>query len=137
METIKVNIDWCDKNFGASVEDEKIEGCVVATHGTLEGVKKAISEALRFHVDGMVADGDQVPAWLSEGDYILEYHCTVAAILRSCERFTSLAAVARASGINQQLLSHYANGVKVPRTQQRQRIIDGLHLIGKEFISIQ
>ena len=59
-----------------------------------------------------------------------------SAFLRKCERYTSLAAIARASGINQQLLNHYASGLKIPRPSQRKRIVDGIHKIGEEFISV-
>lgn len=136
MEKIKVNIAWCDKNFGASIDDNKVPGSVVATDKTLEGVKSAIADALRFHVEGMLADGDVVPEWLINGDYELDFYLETSALLRKCERYTSLAAIARASGINQQLLNHYVSGLKIPRPSQRKRIVDGIHKIGEEFISV-
>lgn len=136
MEKIKVNIEWCDKNFGAAVDDERVPGSVVATDKTYEGIERAISDAIRFHVEGMVADGDEVPAWLVNGDYELDFHVSTSALLRKCEQYTSLAAIARASGINQQQLSHYANGIKKPRISQRERIIEGIHKIGQEMVSI-
>lgn len=136
MEKIKVNIEWCDQNYGAAIDDERVEGSVVATHKTYEGVVAAIGEALRFHIEGMAADGDPVPGWLAAGDYELDLHLGTAALLRRCGQYTSLAAIARASGINQQQLSHYASGLKQPRPAQRQRIVDGLHRIGKEMLSV-
>jgi len=136
MEKIKVNIAWCDKNFGASIDDNKVPGSVVATDKTLDGVKSAIADALRFHVEGMLADGDAVPGWLIDGGYELDFYLEISALLRKCERYTSLAAIARASGINQQLLNHYASGLKIPRPSQRKRIVDGIHKIGEEFISV-
>lgn len=135
MVTIKVNIGWCDKNYCASV-DEQIPGAVVATDRTYEGIKKAIAEAVAFHVEGMLADGDSVPQWLVDGDYGFEWELETSALLRNCEQFTSIAAISRASGINQQLLSHYANGLKVPRLKQRERIVEGIHKIGREFLSV-
>ena len=42
----------------------------------------------------------------------------------------------RASGINQSLLSHYVNGLKKPCEQQRKRIVDGLHKIGSDLLSV-
>lgn len=136
MERIKVNIAWCDKNFGASVDDEKVFGSVVATDKTLEGVKTAIADALHFHIEGMLADGDEVSDWLVAGEYELFFYLETSALLRSCERYTSLAAIARASGINPQLLNHYACGLKIPRALQRKRIVDGIHKIGEEFMSV-
>lgn len=107
----------------------------MATNKTLEGVKTNILEALQFHIEGMLADGDYVPGWLVNEDYEFEFYLETSALLRSCERYTSIASIARASGINERLLNHYANGIKNPRPQQ-QRIIDGIHKIGREFLSV-
>lgn len=137
MESVRIDVAWCEKNFGASVNDEKVPGSVVATDKTFEGVQESIAEALRFHVEGMMADGDDVPEWLAKGDYELKFNLDTPALLRRCEQYTSLAAIARASGINQQLLSHYASGLKTPRVSQRKRIVDGIHKIGEAFISIE
>jgi hypothetical protein len=49
---------------------------------------------------------------------------------------TTIAAISRATGINERLLSHYANGIKRPSAKQRQKIIDGIHLIGKSLMNI-
>jgi predicted RNase H-like HicB family nuclease len=135
MEKIKVYIDWMDKNYGATV-DESVPGSVVATDKTFEGIKEAIASALSFHIEGMIKDGDDVPSWLANGDYTFEYILSVSALLQKIEKFTSLAAVSRVSGINEQLLSHYATGLKKPRDKQRERIISGIHKIGEEFLSV-
>jgi hypothetical protein len=39
--------------------------------------------------------------------------------------------------INQHQLSHYANGIKKPRPEQRRRIVEGLHKIGRELIAVE
>ena len=136
MEKIKVDVAWCDKNFGASLGDN-VPGAVVLAAKTYEELLREVPETLRFHVEGMLADGDDVPQWLIDGDYEFEYNLIdVATVLRAYEPFVSLAAISRASGINQHQLSHYANGLKQPRPQQRQRIVDGIHKIGRELISL-
>ncbi len=135
MVTIKVYIEWCNKNYGATV-DEQVPGAVVVTDKTFEGIKKAVAETVAFHVEAMQADGDAVPEWLAKGDYQFEWVLEVSALLRSCEKYTSIAAISRATGINEQQLSHYANGLKKPRLQQRERIVEGLHKIGREFLSV-
>lgn len=136
MEKIKVDVQWCDKNFGASLSDN-VPGAVVLTAKSYEELLREVPETLRFHVEGMVEDGDDVPQWLREGDYELEYNLVdVATILRAYEPFASLAAISRASGINQHLLSHYANRIKQPRPLQRQRIVDGIHKIGRELLAV-
>ncbi|WP_235899281.1 hypothetical protein [Hallella mizrahii] len=86
----------------------------------------------------MLNDGDEVPAWLREGDYEFVYHpVSTAALLRCSEDYTTMAAISRASGVNQRQLSHYANGLKKPRAQQRKRIVAGLHKIGQQLMSVE
>ncbi|MBR1688442.1 MAG: CopG family transcriptional regulator [Prevotella sp.] len=135
METIKVNVSWCDKNFAASLGDN-VPGAVVLTAKSYDELVDEVRETLKFHIEGMVEDGDDVPQWLLNGDYEFEYHLDVAALLQMCSPYATIAAISRASGINPHLLSHYANGIKKPRSGQRQRIVDGLHKIGHELISV-
>ena len=40
---------------------------------TFEELQKKAAETLRFHVKGMLEDGDDVPQWLVDGDYDFEY----------------------------------------------------------------
>ncbi|MBR4367674.1 MAG: CopG family transcriptional regulator [Prevotella sp.] len=137
MEKIRVDVQWCDKNFGASLGDN-VPGAVVVTAKTYEELQREVPESLRFHVEGMLQDGDDVPQWLVNGDYELDYNLVdVTTVLRAYEPFVSLAALSHASGINQHQLSHYANGIKHPRPQQRKRIIDGMHKIGRELLSVE
>lgn len=133
MEKIIVNVAWCDKNFGGSFGDN-VPGSVVFTARTFDELQKVAKETLDFHVDGMLENGEDVPEWLKAGDYEFEYnYYDVATLLHAYGQLVSLAAISRASGINQGLLSHYANGIKKPRPEQRRRIVDGLHKIGREL----
>ena len=95
-----------------------------------------LAVAVREHIEGLGQDGEVLPDWLVRGDYEFDVELGMAALLRKCEQFTSLAAISRASGINQQQLSHYASGLRTPRQEQRKRIIDGIHRIGQEFLSV-
>ena len=113
MEKIEVNVSWCDKNFGASLS-ENVPGAVVITAKSYDELLDEVRETLNFHVEGMLADGDDVPQWLRDGDYEIEYHLDAAALLQMCSPYASIAAISRASGINQHQLSHYANGIKKP-----------------------
>lgn len=136
MEKIKVKVDWCDKNFGAVTEDDVLCGMVIVSSRSYEGLMSELRKAVREHVESLLQDGEALPGWLVAGEYEFDIELGIAALLRKCERFTSLAAIARASGINQQQLSHYASGLRIPRTEQRQRIVDGLHRIGREFLGV-
>ncbi len=52
-------IEKAGDNWSAYVPD--LPGCV-ATGASVEAVKKSISEAIRFHLDGLAEDGIAVPA---------------------------------------------------------------------------
>ncbi len=133
MEKITVNVAWCDKNFGGSFGDN-VPGAAVFTARTFDELQRVAKETLEFHVSGMVEDGENVPEWLKSGDYEFVYNYEdVSALLHAYGPYVSLAAISRASGINQGLLSHYANGIKKPRPEQRRRIVNGLHKIGSEL----
>ena len=136
MEKVRVDVAWCDKNFGASL-GENVPGAVLVTAKTFAELQKEVKDTLAFHIEGMMMDGDDVPQWLAEGDYEFEYNFMDAvSLLRAYEPYVSLAAISRSSGINQHLLSHYANGIKKPRAQQRARIVQGIHEIGKELLAV-
>ena len=110
---------------------------MVVTAKSYEELVDEVRNTLNFHVEGMVADGDDIPQWLRDGDYEFEYHLDAAALLQMCSPYASIAAISRVSGINQHQLSHYANGIKRPRPEQRRRIVEGLHKIGRELIAVE
>ena len=62
-----VVIEKAEGNYSAYVPD--LPGCV-ATGDTVELVEAEIREAIRFHIDGLRADGLPVPAATSIADYV-------------------------------------------------------------------
>ncbi len=137
MEKIIVNVAWCDKNFGGTLGDN-VPGAVVFTARTFAELQKEAKESLEFHVEGLLEDGVDVPQWLKDGDYEFVYNYQdISTLLRAYEPYISLAAISRASGINQGQLSHYANGLKKPRPEQRKRIVAGLHKIGSDLQAVR
>ena len=133
---INVEVTWSEKNYCCGWGFEGV-GAVMCTNKTLDGLKQDFEESLRFHIDAMVEDGETVPEWLASGRYEIQYTLSPAAMLRQAEQFTTMAAISRVTGINQKLLSHYANALRTPRPAQRQRIVDGLHQIGRQFLAVQ
>ena len=136
METIEVKIAWSNRNYSASLGDN-VPGAVVFTATTFAQLQKTARESLEFHLKGMLEDGDVIPEWLLDGEYEFRYNCVdMATVLHLCEDFASLAAISRVSGINRYQLSHYANGLKKPRPEQRKRIMDSIHGIGKSLMAV-
>jgi len=62
-----VVIEKADRNCSAYVPD--LPGCV-ATGATVEDVEAEIRAAIRFHIDGLKADGLEVPAATSIAEYV-------------------------------------------------------------------
>lgn len=73
MEIIKVTVAKCGTNYAASLSDN-VPGAVVLTADTYEELQQKAPEVLKFHVEGMIADGDNVPDWLRNGEYKFEYY---------------------------------------------------------------
>ena len=136
MEKIKVETSWEDKNYCCGWGCDGF-GAVLCTNKNLDNLKAEFEEAIKSQVADMVTDGEELPAWLKSGEYEIDYTLAVSALLRQAEQFTTMAVISRFTGINQKLLSHYANSVKIPREAQRERIINGLHAIGQQFLAVQ
>ena len=131
MEKIIVQISWLD-NYGAC--SDKVPGLAV-THKTLEGVKKAYTESLGWHLEAMRADGDEMPEVL-QGEYELEFELNTQALLHYFEGILTRSALARVTGINERQLGHYATGHRNPRPAQRLKIIEGIRRIRNEFNAV-
>ena len=135
MEKITVEIYWEEKNYCCGWGYEGF-GAIVCTNKNLEDLKKEFEQSLSEQAAEMAANDEPIPQWLATGDYEINYELAVSALLRQAEKFTTMAIISRFTGINQKLLSHYANSLKKPREAQRQRIVRGLHEIGKEFLAV-
>jgi predicted RNase H-like HicB family nuclease len=62
-----VVIEKAEGNYSAYVPD--LPGCV-ATGATVEAVEREIRAAIRFHIEGLKADGLEVPEATSIADYV-------------------------------------------------------------------
>lgn len=130
METIKVEVHWCEKNYACAVDIPGFAS-VVVTNKSLDGLKQNFEESLKWTIEDSLEEGESVPYYLMKGDYRVEYSLAVSALLRSAENYTTMAVLSRVTGINQRQLSNYASEVKIPRPAQRDKIISGLREIGK------
>lgn len=132
---IKVLVSWSGENFNGGIGDPEL-GAVMVTASTLEEFKNEFQESLQFHIEGLRNDGVKIPDCIASGDYTISYDLEATALLKEAERFTTLAAISRATGINQKQLSHYATGIKQPRPASRERIIKGIHAIGRMALAL-
>lgn len=131
MEKILVTVDWLD-NYAAGTDILP----VVAAHQTLEGLKDGFTESFILHLESMKEDGDEIPKEL-QGEFELCFSLTTRALLHYYDNIISRAAISRITGINEKQLGHYMQGVRVPRKQQRDRIVAGLHKLGRTLIEVE
>jgi len=130
---ISVNVSWRDNKFSASLEDIKPETPLFIADA-FDELQIKIDEELNSRIKAMVADGYKVPSWIDNKEYEFEYKFLDArSLLKAYSPYISLAAISRVSGINQNQLSQYANGIKTARPNQVKRIMEAIHKIGIEL----
>ena len=135
MKKIKVLISWSGDNYVAT--NAEVNGVVITTNKNFEKVKKEFQETIKFHIEGLIEDGDKISDDLKNGNYELVFELHVSAILHNLDGIITRSALSRVTGINQKQLGHYISGYRNPRPQMRKKIVEGLHKIGKEFISVE
>jgi len=136
MEKLKVSISWSGNNYCAESHDDVLNGIVICTQKTLKGVKSGFQSSLQFHIEGCLQDGDNLPEWLTSGQYELDYVMETSALLHSLDGILTRSAIARVSGINERQIRHYAAGIRTPRPVQRTKIVNAIHSISKELSAV-
>ncbi|RHO70118.1 hypothetical protein DW083_14255 [Parabacteroides sp. AF48-14] len=131
MEKIIVTVDWLN-NYAAGTDILP----VVATHQTLEGLKEGFTESFNLHLQSMIEDNDEIPTVL-QTEFELHFVLTTRALLHYYDNILSRAAISRLTGINEKQLGHYIQGVRNPRMQQREKIVAGLHKLGRTLIEVE
>jgi predicted RNase H-like HicB family nuclease len=134
MEKIEVLVSWSGDNY--SVGTGQIGGAVFVTGKTIDDAKREFESAFEYHIEGCLADGDELPDFVTNNEYEFDYVMQISAILHYFDGVLTRAALARATGINQRQLGHYATGASTPRAEQRRKIIEGIHRIGTELSAV-
>lgn len=83
-----------------------------------------------------MADGDDIPAYIQQGAYEIDYKMEVSALLHSLDGIVTRSAISRFTGINERQLGHYASGFRKPRPEQAKKIILGIHNIGNVLLVV-
>lgn len=130
--SIKVIVTWVEDNYGAYCE--ALPGCV-ATHQDLEELKTVFAEAVDFHLEGMMEDGEPIPSEF-QGEYELYFELNVQALLKRYSGIITRSGLSKASGINEKQLGHYASGVKQPRPATRKKIVEAIHRLAEDMLTV-
>lgn len=133
---IKVEISWSENCFSASLGDI-VQDTFVFTANNFDELQIEIIDGFDSHIKRMVADGNKVPWWFVKKEYEFEYKFLDAtSLLKAYNTYISLAVISRITGINQNQLSQYANGLKKARPNQLKRIAEAIQKIGKDLTAV-
>lgn len=132
MKTIKVILEIGKDGYGVSFPE--IEN-VFGFGETLEAAKEDAQKVLDFYIEILTKSGKSIPKILQE-EYQLDFELDTEALLKHIEGIVTKTALAKASGINPAQLTHYSSGLKKPRKEQREKIINGLHKLGQELLAV-
>ncbi|MCL2329091.1 MAG: type II toxin-antitoxin system HicB family antitoxin [Bacteroidetes bacterium] len=108
---------------------------VFAFGETVAEAKADAQKALDFYIECLHKAKRTIPEIL-QGEFEIVYQFDVEALLKYIDGTVTKTALARASGINPSQLSHYSVGLKKPRKPQREKIINGLHKLGRDLLSV-
>ena len=133
MKNIIVILEKSKNNYSAYIP--ALDGCV-ATGNSFNQVKQNIEEAVEFHLDGMKEEGLDIPE-LFQSDYKLVYKIDVESLFDWFSGVLTKSGISKLTGMNQSLISQYANGMKKPSSKQTKKIEEAIHSFGEELLSIQ
>lgn len=134
MKQIIVSVAWKNSAFDGTVFNEFGYGELRIIDPDFCNFTDSVQSSIDIGFEEWVKLGNGIPDWYFYGEYEIVYkYSNIACMLKAYTNYVSLAAISRVTGINQTLLSHYANGLKNPRRKQRECIIAGLRKIGAEL----
>lgn len=130
MKTIKIIIERNEDGFWGYAENEK---AIVGGGNTVQDCKQDILDCIETLKD---LNQENRPAFL-EKEYDLVYKFDTASLLSYYKGIFTNSALERITGINQKQIQHYASGHRNPRAEQRLKIENALHNLGKELLAVE
>ncbi|GHV11758.1 hypothetical protein FACS1894162_7390 [Bacteroidia bacterium] len=132
MKQIKVILELGKDGYGVSFDELPT---VFGFGETVELAKEDARQVVKFYIEVLKKHGDPIPEIL-QGEYELVFEFDIPALLKYIDGTVTKTALAKASGMNASQLTHYSSGLKKPRREQRDKIINGLHRIGQDLIAV-
>jgi len=121
----KIIIEGEQGNYCAYSEGDEF---ITGVGNTVEECKQSAHQCLEIQKELGNIPNDE--------DYELVFKYDTESFFAYYKNLFTNVSLARLTGINQHLISHYATGHRKPRPAQRERIKKGLHKLGRELLSI-
>lgn len=130
MKTLRIIIERSSDFYDAYAEN--CEG-IYGAGQTVEEAKENVLKGLELLVSN--TEYNDLPEILKK-EYVITYRFDTQSFLNYYDKIFSKPALEKLTGINQKQLHHYASGLRKPREQQRKKIAEALHQLGKELLSL-
>lgn len=130
-DTIVVILEKTANHYSAYAQD--IEG-VYGAGDTASEAKQSILDSIEILKD--YNEEHKIPMAL-KGEYEIKFQFDPASLLSYYQGIFTNAAIERLTGINQRQIQRYASGESNPRPEQKAKIRNGLHKLGKELIELE
>lgn len=130
MKTIKIIIERNEDGFWGHAENE---AAIVGGGETVQDCKQDILDCIETLKE---LDATNKPDFLNK-EYELVYKFDTASLLSYYKGIFTNSALERITGINQKQIQHYASGHRNPKQEQRLKIENALHALGKELLSVE
>lgn len=128
MKEIKIIIEKSSDSFGAY--SENVSG-IYGAGDTAEECKQSVLDAIET-----LKELDSCPIELKE-DYKIVYKFDAISLLNYYKGVFTNSALEKITGINQKQIQHYTSGHRKPRPEQRKKIENALHNLGKELLAVE
>ena len=133
FKEIQINVSWYENKFSAYMEVD-IFGTQFFSAESFKKLQEMVKEHFEFLSKQIISNDYIILQWLRYGQYDVKYKFMDArSLLNAYRDYLSLKTISNVSGINQTLLSLYANGKKKARHHQLSRIVNAINKIGKEL----
>jgi hypothetical protein len=80
---------------------------------------------------------EEIRPEILKGEFKIVYRFDIVSLLSYYKNIFTNAGLERITGINQRQLAHYSSGLKRPRPAQTKKIMNALHELGSELLSIE
>lgn len=126
-----VNVERNKDGFGVYTEHEFFSGM----GDTLKDALDNLVEGINLYVEVMKEDNRPYPAYLN-GGYNFKLNYDMASMVSYYAGIIGFSGLEKITGIHQKQLGAYAKGESMPRKEQAERFIAGLHSFGAELNAI-
>ena len=132
MGTVNVVVEKTNTGYSAYMPD--VPG-VVSVGDTFNELRKNVEEALTLYLETSNEYGDKLPEVLLK-EYQLAFRFDIQTFMEWLSKVMSQKGLSNIAGMNESLISQYANGVKNPGPKQLKRMESALHQFADDLHAI-